>query len=503
MRKRRSHGLDNIDSCVLKSSIDIISLPLTRIINLAIREGKFPSPWKVACVKPLLKKSSPKNKINYRPISLLSVPSIVFEKIIAQQISKYFEKYNLFGLRQYGFRKHKNTINAIISLMTDLQIASENGKVAGCVMFDLSAAFDCIEANILCQKLEIYGFNKRSVSLIESFLNNRRQCVQVGEKRSEVENLPYGSPQGSSLSPLLFLILISDIDEWVEHLKLVGFADDTSGIVCASSVEELKEKTETDVKNVIGFMSSNLLVINPEKTCFILNEKGKEKLEEEIKVQNDIIQSSKNETLLGMKISANLQWKDHCNELKNTLRHRLFIIRQIREALPRKILPSIAEALFNSKVRYGIAAYGKIRLSENDTETGVMKQLQVLQNNMLRLITFKKLQDRIPIHELLKRTNMMSVNQMLAQHMMNEMWSIMYEQSNSDILEIVSKNSNYPTREVCHSKLNIIPQKFARKWGFMNQISSIWNKAPLEIRECTRKNTFKRLVKKWAKTLPI
>lgn len=194
MRKRKSHGLDSIDSCVLKASISTISLPLTRIINLGIREGKFPTPWKVACVKPLLKKNSPKDKSNYRPISLLSVPSIIFEKIIAGQISKHFEKHNLFGMRQYGFRKNKNTINAIIALMTELQIAASKGKSSGCVLFDLSAAFDCIEATILCQKLELYGFSKSSVNLIKSFLNDRKQCVQVCGKTSKEKDLPYGSP---------------------------------------------------------------------------------------------------------------------------------------------------------------------------------------------------------------------------------------------------------------------------------------------------------------------
>ena len=80
----------------LKLGANVLAIPLTRIINNSITEGKFPDIWKIGVVTPVLKKGSPLDKNNYRPVSCLSVLSKVLEKIVCEQITVYIDRVPYF-----------------------------------------------------------------------------------------------------------------------------------------------------------------------------------------------------------------------------------------------------------------------------------------------------------------------------------------------------------------------------------------------------------------------
>ena len=125
---------------------------MTVVINQSLQTGVFPSVFKKAIVKPLLKKPSldPNSLKYYRPISNLSFLSKVTEKIILLQLSGYLNANNLFPTSQSAYRPGHSTETALLNMMNDILHALYNGDVTVVTLLDLSAAFSTIDHNILC-----------------------------------------------------------------------------------------------------------------------------------------------------------------------------------------------------------------------------------------------------------------------------------------------------------------------------------------------------------------
>ena len=108
--------------------------------------------------------------------------------------------------------------------------AKERKKEILVLLYDLSSAFDTVCHQILLKKLRIYGFDNLSMKWMESYLRNRKQMVEISGKVSTMQELNTGTPQGSRLSPLLFIILMADMDLWAGKSIISNFADDTQTI---------------------------------------------------------------------------------------------------------------------------------------------------------------------------------------------------------------------------------------------------------------------------------
>ena len=120
-------------------------------------------------------------------------------------------EHNLIDKRQYGFRENHPTELTITSIYDEL-LSNFDNKLITCSLFlNLSKAFDCCDHEILLDKLYHYGISSVSHKLFSNILHNRMQCTKVGEFNSSYKRISCGVPQGSVISPLLFLIYINDI----------------------------------------------------------------------------------------------------------------------------------------------------------------------------------------------------------------------------------------------------------------------------------------------------
>ena len=132
---------------------------------------------------------------NYRPISLLSVFNRIFEKIMYNRLKSFLEKYNLLFENQYGFRERRSTQHAIIDIVNQIQIKMDQKMYSCGIFIDLQKAFDTVNHSILLRKLEHYGIRGIVNDWFRSYLLDRKQTVQVGNKISDNEtNLATGSP---------------------------------------------------------------------------------------------------------------------------------------------------------------------------------------------------------------------------------------------------------------------------------------------------------------------
>ena len=386
---------------------------------------------------PIHKKNDRKVLKNYRPVALLSVAGMVLEKIVALQIEKFFEENNLFGSFQFGFRKNKSAISELLTLFDTLWEAKDQKKEIMLVLYDLSAAFDTISHEILLEKLKLYGFDENSLSWVKTYLMNRDQYVTLSGQRSSTLKIDIGTPQGSRLSPLLFLCLMADMDLWTDS-RLQNFADDTQSIVINEEVKRAIEKTKKGANGVISFFQCNNVVNNADKAALMYNSKGKSKDITIEDIGGEQIKSTKTEKLLGLHINSDFNWSNHIEELSIDLKKRISLLRRIRERIPKEKLIIVAEAIFNSKIRYGSCVYLvpvfdkedlKWRTYANCVTPKETYALQTLQNTMIRVIHGFTKSQHINMEKLRNKMKMMSVNQMVVYHTILETFNVTWRSS--------------------------------------------------------------------------
>ena len=113
-------------------------------------------------------------------------------------------------------------MTALSEVQTQWADNTNNKEKTGILFWDLTAAFDCLDIDILCDKLALYGFEKMTVEWYRSFLSNRFQCVKIGESVSDKKQLASGVPQGGIVSPLLYIIYVADIQMWLKFSKVTS-----------------------------------------------------------------------------------------------------------------------------------------------------------------------------------------------------------------------------------------------------------------------------------------
>ena len=194
--------LDAFPTHLLLESLDCLLPYITSVINDSLTSGIFPSNFKTALVKPLLKNPSldPNDLKNYRLVSNLPFLSKITERIVLSQLNDHLISNKLFSPLQSAYKPHHSTGTALLKIVNDLLTALDNGKSCFLTLLDLSAAFDTIDHNILLHRLEhTFGISDSALSLFRSYLSDRTQIVTVNGLRSDETLLSLGVPQGSVL----------------------------------------------------------------------------------------------------------------------------------------------------------------------------------------------------------------------------------------------------------------------------------------------------------------
>ena len=141
--------------------------------------GIVPSKLKLSHVVPIHKKGDRCTCENYRPISLISHLSKIFERIIVKNITSYLNELDLFNKQQHGFRSGRSCLSQLIEHQQQILAILESGANADVVYLDFAKAFDKVDYGVLLAKLRSIGISGLLLKWLDSFLTNRKQVVCI------------------------------------------------------------------------------------------------------------------------------------------------------------------------------------------------------------------------------------------------------------------------------------------------------------------------------------
>ncbi|MCP3849467.1 MAG: reverse transcriptase family protein, partial [Gammaproteobacteria bacterium] len=277
LSKPTTCSLDPIPTPLLLECLDSLLPTLTHIVNLSLTSGSVPSIYKMAVVKPLLKKPSldQNNLKSYRPVSNLPFLSKILEKVVLQQLLEYLNLHNLLPSSQSAYRPAHSTETLLLKITNDILCALDDGNVSVLTLLDLSAAFDTIDHALLLNRLHsLYGISGAALAWFKSYLFERFQSVTLSNDMSQQSPLSFGVPQGSVLGPVLFVLYTKPLTFLTasHSVSSQSFADDTQlqNSCPPSELHDNIQTVQSCILDVKTWMVQNKLKLNDEKTEVLL-----------------------------------------------------------------------------------------------------------------------------------------------------------------------------------------------------------------------------------------
>ena len=496
-----SSGFDHIDNIMLKNLEPEVATQISIITNASISQGIFPEIMKNALIVPLYKAKNRELVTNYRPISLLLTISKLIEKIVYKQVYDYLNATGQIYTSQYGFRSAHSCEHAIGELLGGIVKNIQLGKDTVTLMLDLSKAFDTLQHSVVYKKLERYGLRGNCLSWFQSYLTNRTlqvKCTSIAGTKaiSNREKVEYGTPQGSCMGPLLFLIFCNDLHLNLQYLGSIQFADDTTLYISHRNMNYMKFCLTTDLESMEDWFRANKLTLNIEKTVLLHfgpGNKNKEALSD-ITIGGKRLQVATSSKFLGLWIDNKLKWTEHVCKLLLKLQTRKSLLMRGKRLLTIHAKKILYFAQIQSNLTYGLLIWGPMISNEE------LKKLSKLQDKCIDLIdhrlsvleTYRKY-SILPFQKLIELEMYKTWHKCYLSKLPSKLICLMKEDHNKVNLE---KQHSYNTRNKREINLPLATSTVYKN-SFYVKGSKLYSDLPSEIKEEKNYKLFVQRCKKY------
>ena len=409
-------GPDGFPAMLLKKCKSKFLQPLTIIWRQSLKEGSVPAKLKRSLITPVHKGESKSIAANYRPIALTSHLIKLFEKVIRKQMIKHMNENELFNASQHGFRTGRSCLSQLLEQYDTVLSIIDDEANADVVYLDFAKAFDKVDHNIVLKKMSELGIHGNIHKWLTSFLKNRFQSVIVNGVISDPQPVISGVPQGSVLGPIIFLILLGDIDDEIVNSIVKSFADDTRTTKSVKSTEDTI-LLQNDLNLIYKWTKQNNMLLNYIK--FELLRYGKN---EELK----------NETSYHTPAGDNITTKNDVKDLGVIMSSNCSFVTQINKVIEKaKNLTSWILRAFSTRNRTAmITLYKSLVIPVLEycsvlwcpTRPGLIKQLEAIQWSFLRKFAGSSGND---YWECLKNMNMYSLERRRERYRIIYVWKVL------------------------------------------------------------------------------
>ncbi|KAL9982072.1 hypothetical protein ACROYT_G010864 [Oculina patagonica] len=359
LKPSKATGPDGISPKLLKLAGPSVAAPLTNLYVRSMDQGVY-NDWKIARLNPVFKKDDETEIGNYRPISLLSVPSKILESCVADALVKHVLLDNrLLTNNQWAYRKGYSTELLLAHLTETWRRVIDSKKVVGVVFIDFQKAFDSVSHSILTHKLKHYfGIEGNLLDWLKDYLRNRKQFTVMNGKKSDYAQVTYGIPQGSVLGPTLFNLYTSDLPDSVTSGEVYMYADDTSIYCVGNTIDHVTTLLNDALNELLLWCRVNSIFPHPKKCEAMVLFRGRFiGALKPLRLGDQNIDWVTHSRLLGVTIDNKLTWSRHILEVKKAFALKLNLINRSR-FLPRNMLLDLFFKIILPGVTYALPIWG-------------------------------------------------------------------------------------------------------------------------------------------------
>ena len=468
LKQNKAPGYDKVSSRFIKLVSNEICFSLTNIINHSLESSIFPQSLKMAVVTPVYKKNDPLDRTNYRPVSVLTGIAKIFESVICDQMSSYFDKILSPSLAAY--RKNYSCEDVLLRSIEDWRDALDRNHFIGCMSMDLSKAFDSLPHSLLLAKLLTYGMSECSVKLIRSYLTDRKQCVKIDNEYSLWKSMKRGVPQGSLTGPLLFNVFLNDFVVYMQkYCDIYNYADDNSLCYRHENLTVMKQTMEECSNKAIAWFNANNMQANAKKFQCMLLQRQSKTLSISFKVDNEIITPSESIKILGVHLDKDLSFTKHVSNLCKTTARQVNILGRLTKQLSHESKLKILHSFIMSNFNYCSLIY-------HESGSTNERKLEKIQERALRTV-FNDFQT--VYSELLTKANMNKLHCKRSKKLIEHVYKVIHNLSPlfpPDYYEI--KILNYDMRkQILIRQPNFNTVRFGKN-SLKYKASKLWNATP-------------------------
>ena len=396
-KNKSAAGHDGISYHLLKKVPDETKKSLCQVFSDAIRLGYFPKLWKSAIVKVIPKPNKDtKFAKNFRPISLLSCVGKILERIIASRLSLHMETNKMFANSQSGFRRKHMTSEQLLRLSEASHTAFKKQQTTAALFLDAEAAFDrCWHSGIRFKLKKNLNLPDRIIRLLSSFLTDRTLKVLYEGCYSQSVTLNAGTPQGSPLSPLIYIIFVNDYPDEIQNMSSVSqFADDTALWTSAYTESFAIHKLQKSLNLLEAWCRKWRVKLNGDKSKLLLIARTREKNSENhaLHLFNDIIRPAQSAKFLGIEIDRLLSFKNHIDSICKRANTRLNVLKVLsRSGTDAATLMRLYTIYIRPIIEYGSIAFlaapksqiSRLESIENDAIRTCLRLPRYIRNTLL------------------------------------------------------------------------------------------------------------------------